>query len=214
MKDIVIYGAGGLGKEIVWLIENINHEKRKWNILGFLVDDEYIEQYKSIVRGFAVFPANEWLNTYHSEIYVICGIGKSSIRKKIYDKLSKFSHVRFATLIDPTVRVDSTVSIGEGTIVCRNCTITVDTIIGRGVLMNTGASVGHDSEIGDYCTLLTNSIIAGHTNVGKCCEIGSGAFVLQGKSIVSNTVIAPLSSILKDITESGTYVGNPARRMM
>ena len=80
--------------------------------------------------------------------------------------------------------------------------------------MNTGASVGHDSHVGNYCTFLTNAIAAGHTTFGECCDIGSGAFILQGKTIASNTTIAPLSSVLKDITEPGTYAGNPARRMI
>jgi len=214
MKDIVIYGAGGMGKEVVWLIENINLTHQTWTILGFLVDDEYSTGDNQFIRGYPIFPANEWLSNHHNEIYVVCGIGKSTVRKSIYEKVIKFPHVKLATLIDPTVRVDESVTIGAGTLICRNCTVTVDTKIGCGVLMNTGSSVGHDSEVGDYCTLLTNSIVAGRTTLGECCEIGSGAFILQGKSIIANIVVAPISSIFKDITESGTYAGNPARRMI
>ena len=39
MKNIVIIGAGDLGKEIVWLIEDINKVKPTYVILGFLDDD-------------------------------------------------------------------------------------------------------------------------------------------------------------------------------
>lgn len=214
MKDIVIIGAGGLGKEVAWLIENINSQTPTWNILGFLEDESKSELFGHEIYGYKVLGAEIWLSNYEKEIYVICAIGKGSIRKSVYGKVSKYPNVKLATLIDPFVKIDKTVHIGEGTIICRNCTVTVDTIIGKGVLMNTGASVGHDSKIGNFCTFLTNSIASGDTVLGECCNIGSGAFILQGKTIVANTTLAPLSSVLKDITESGTYSGNPARRMI
>jgi sugar O-acyltransferase (sialic acid O-acetyltransferase NeuD family) len=214
MKDIVIYGAGGLGKEVAWLIQNINNKKLIWNILGFIVGESYSELYGKEIYGYKVLGGENWLSQFKEEIYVTCAIGKSSVRKSIYEKISLIPNIKLATLIDPSVIIDHTVIIGVGSIICRNCTVTVDTIIGNGVVLNTGASVGHDSIVGDNCTLLTNAILAGNTTLGECCEVGSGAFVLQGKTVVSNTVIAPLSSILKDITEVGTYVGNPARRMI
>jgi sugar O-acyltransferase (sialic acid O-acetyltransferase NeuD family) len=214
MKDIVIIGAGGMGKEVAWLIENINASIPTWNILGFLVDEKYSESFGQKVFGFTVLGSESWILDFGKEIYVTCAIGKSTVRKSVYEKLSLFANVKLATLIDPTVRIDKSMKIGEGSIICRNCTVTVDSTIGKGVLMNTGASVGHDSLVGDYCTFLTNSIAAGHTTFGTCCEIGSGAFILQGKTIAANTTLAPLSSLLKDITEAGVYAGNPARRML
>ena len=177
MKDIVIYGAGGLAKEVAWLIENINFQKKTWNILAFLVDEEYTHGNEHLIRGLPVLSGEDWLYNHPDEVYVVCGIGKSLVRKKTYEKLLTFTQVKLATLIDPSVRIDKSIEIGNGTIICSNCTVTVDTIIGNGVLMNTGSSVGHDSSVGDYCTLLTNSIVAGHTTLGECCEVGSGAFI-------------------------------------
>ena len=214
MRDIIIIGAGGLGKEVAWLIENINNKDQTWNLLGFLEDEKYNNNWGKIINGYPVLGGKSWLENFGKDIYVICAIGKSSVRKSVYESVCLYTNVKLATLIDPTVRIDKTVRIGEGSIICRNCTITVDTFIGKGVLMNTGASIGHDSNVGDYCTFLTNSIAAGHTTFGDCCDIGSGAFILQGKTIIANTILAPLSSALKDITESGTYSGNPARRIL
>ena len=34
-KDIIILGASGLGIEIAWLIEEINDEKKQWNLIWF-----------------------------------------------------------------------------------------------------------------------------------------------------------------------------------
>jgi sugar O-acyltransferase (sialic acid O-acetyltransferase NeuD family) len=213
MKDIVIVGASGMGKEVAWLIENININNKTWNIIGFIDDNPSLKEVKTIFR-YPFLGSIDWFETNNNKVFVVIAIGRGTVRKNVQEKLVQFNNIKFATLVDPSVRIDQTISIGSGSIICRNCTITVDTIIGNGVLMNTGASVGHDSVIGNYCTLLTNSIVAGHTNIGEGCEIGSGAFILQGKTVAANTVIAPLSTILKDITEAGTYIGNPARRMI
>ena len=35
MKDIIIMGAGDLGKDVAWLIERINEKTSEWNLLGF-----------------------------------------------------------------------------------------------------------------------------------------------------------------------------------
>jgi len=40
MKNIFIYGAGGVGREIILLINDINEVKNKWNILGFIDDNK------------------------------------------------------------------------------------------------------------------------------------------------------------------------------
>lgn len=165
------------------------------------------------ISNLKVLGGYNWIEDFGDQIYVICAIGKSETRKNIYERLSTFPNVKLATLIDPTVRVDDTVNIGIGSIICYNSTVTVDVKIGKGVLLNTGASIGHDAQIGDYCTFFTNSMSAGSAYIGEGCEIGSGAFILQGKKIVAGTIIAPLTSVITDINEVGTYCGNPARRM-
>ena len=40
MKDVVIYGAGGFGREIACLLRLINEKCEEWNLMGFLDDDE------------------------------------------------------------------------------------------------------------------------------------------------------------------------------
>ena len=213
MKDIVIYGSGGLGKEVIWLIENINSYAPTWNVLGYIVSDSYSDLIGTVIYGYKVLGSEIWLSNLENEINVICAIGKGSVRKSIYERVAFYSNVKIATLIDPSVRIDKTVSVGDGSIICLNCSVTVDSIIGKGVLLNINSLIGHDAKVGDYCTFLPHSMAAGNTVIGECCEIGSGAFIIQGAKIVENTTIAPLSAVYKDISNSGMYVGNPARQM-
>lgn len=52
MKDIVIIGAGGFGREIAWLIEDINEVKKEWNIIGFI--DDSAEKQNRLINGYKV----------------------------------------------------------------------------------------------------------------------------------------------------------------
>ena len=38
LKDLYIYGAGGFGREIKMIIDQINAKKQMWNIVGFIDD--------------------------------------------------------------------------------------------------------------------------------------------------------------------------------
>ena len=40
VKKLIIIGAGGFGREVVWLVERINEEHQSWDILGFVDDTE------------------------------------------------------------------------------------------------------------------------------------------------------------------------------
>ena len=213
MNDIVIVGAGGLGKEVTWLIENINAVKPTWNILGFIEDESKSNLFGKKLNDYEIIGGNSWLMNRKHETYITCAIGNGKIRNTLYKFFSKNVHIKFATLVDPSVRIDKTVEIGRGTTIAKNCSITVNTNIGDGVLLNIGSLVGHDTEIMDYTTLSPHAIVAGECTIGKFCEIGSGAFIIQGCKVANNSKIGPLSSVLKDITEEGIFIGNPARRI-
>jgi sugar O-acyltransferase (sialic acid O-acetyltransferase NeuD family) len=211
-KNIIIYGAGGFGREVAWLIERINEVNHEWNVLGF-VDDVKTEMYGKPINGLTVLGGREWFNINKDEVYITCAMGKSQSRRKIYSSLEILSNVKLATLVDPSVMLSGTSSIGEGSIVCCGSRVMTNAKIGKGVVVNTGSSVGHDVKLDDYCTLLTNVMVSGTVRIGENTEIGSGAFVLEYRTVGSDIVIAPLTSVLTDIAVGGTYAGNPARRI-
>ena len=39
MQDIIIVGASGFGRELLFIIEDINKNKPEWNVLGFIDDN-------------------------------------------------------------------------------------------------------------------------------------------------------------------------------
>ena len=46
LKDIVIIGAGGVGRETALIIEDINNVNKEWNLIGFVDDNDNIQNTK------------------------------------------------------------------------------------------------------------------------------------------------------------------------
>ena len=80
MKDIIIVGAGGCGREVANWIEDINKEKKTWNILGFIDDNLNVScavssKYKIVDSISNHIPRR---NTYYA-----MGIATPAVKKEI-----------------------------------------------------------------------------------------------------------------------------------
>ena len=101
----------------------------------------------------------------------------------------------------------------DGTFFCPGVQTTVNVTIGRHVLLNLNATIGHDAVIGDYCTINPGANISGNVTIGEGCFIGTGATIIEKVTIAPWTVIGAGAVVVEDITEPGTYVGVPAKRI-
>ena len=209
MKDLYIIGAGGFGREVAWIVERINSIKPTWNLKGFIDDNETL--WGSTEGEYHVFGGCEYLSALE-DVYAVCAVGSSNVRKKIIEKL-KDTSVKFATLVDPSVLYSNSVKIGEGTIVCAGTIITVDVNIGDHVIVNLDCTIGHDAVIDDFITIYPSVNVSGNVLIGECSELGTGTQIIQGKKVISNTIIGAGAIVVKDCLESGTYVGSPAKKI-
>lgn len=208
MKDLYIIGAGGFGREVAWLVERINKVKPTWNLKGFIDDNE--ARWGTYEDGYKVLGGTEFLIN-QSDVYAVCAVGSAKVRQQIIEKL-KGSNVYFATLIDPSVILSKLVEIGEGTIICAGTILTVDIKIGNHVIINLDCTLGHDDIIDDFVTIYPSVNVSGNVSVGKCCELGTGMQIIQGKTITSGVILGAGAVVVKDIIESGTYIGCPAKK--
>ena len=209
MEDLYIIGAGGFGREVAWIVERINSIKPTWNLKGFIDDNETL--WGSTEGEYRVFGGCEYLSALE-DVYAVCAVGSSNVRKKIIEKL-KDTSVKFATLVDPSVLYSNSVKIGEGAIVCAGTIITVDVNIGDHVIVNLDCTIGHDAVIDDFVTIYPSVNVSGNVLIGECSELGTGTQIIQGKKVISNTIIGAGAIVVKDCLESGTYVGSPAKKI-
>lgn len=209
MKNLVIIGAGGFGREVAWLVERINQSNPTWNLLGFLDDSEKLQGIS--INGYPVLGKTDEVVSYPTAFF-ICAVGSSCIRKKIIDYVtSLLPEIKFGTLIDPSVEKSNLVSIGEGTIVCAHTIITVNIKIGSHVIINLNCTIGHDAILNDFVTLYPSVNVSGMTNIGYCCELGTGMQIIQEKKVGQYSIIGAGAVVVKDIPEKCTAVGCPAK---
>lgn len=207
LKDLIIIGAGGVGRETALIVEEINNESKEWNLLGF-VDD-----YKEIgedINGYKVLGGNEYINNYDKEVYIICAIANYKIKKSIIKKI-KNSNVKFANIIHPSVKLNRTVDIGHGCIIYQNSIITANIKIGNHVIVSPRCGIGHDSILNDYCSLLWNVNVSGNVVLEEGVTMGSGSTIIQGKKVGSGSFIGAGAVVIEDIEKDSVAVGVPTR---
>jgi len=206
MKDIVIIGAGGFGREVAWLIEDINKKNMEWNIVGFVDDNQAIQGTQ--INGYKVVGDIDWLK--EQGLCVVNAIGDPIIKKKVMEKLAG-SKNQYPVLIHPSVIYSESVNFGEGSIICAGNIITVNIEIGKHVIINLDCTIGHDANIGDYSTVLPSVNVSGFVKIEECVNVGTGSAIIQGVSIGKNTVIGAGAVVVKDLPANCTAVGSPAK---
>lgn len=209
MKPLYIIGAGGFGREVAWLVERINAVSPAWNFKGFIDDNEVL--WNTEVDGYKIHGGISILEQSKEDVWCVLAVGNAIVRCSGINRLQSFAHIHFATLIDPSVKMSSSVTIGEGSIICAGTSITVDVNIGIHNIINLDCTIGHDAILEDFVTLYPSANVSGCVKIGTTTEIGTGAQIIQGKVIGSNTIIGAGTVVIKDIPDDVTAVGNPAK---
>lgn len=195
-------GAGGHGKVIADIVLSEGHR-----LLGFL-DDSRVGQ---TCLGFPVLGGTKDYVNYPNAEFIIA-IGNAAVREQIANSMTG---VTWHTAIHPSAVISHyDVTIGEGTVVMANAVINPGASIGRHCIVNTAAVVEHDNRIADFVHISVGARLSGTVTVGKATWIGVGAAVKNNTTICGGCMIGAGAVVVKDIEETGTYIGVPARRMV
>lgn len=209
MKDLIIFGASGFGREVVWAVERQNKVLPTWNIIGFMDDDESIQGTK--INGYRVLGKVSDVGEYPEAFFVVA-VGASRTREKIVNNMKAVNpKIKFGTVIDPSVEMSEFVTIGEGTIICAHTIITVNVEIGAHVIINLDCTIGHDAILKDYVTLYPSVNVSGITQIGHAVELGTGMQIIQGKTVGDYSIVGAGAVVVKDIPAKCTVVGSPAK---
>ena len=208
MKDIVVIGAGGFGREVVQLIKDINQEKKEWNFLGYIDEDK--EKHGLILNEDIILGDFSWFEkNKHKKVGIVCGVGNTVSKAKLINKL--IGENDFPNLIHPSVLRNKHIDFGVGNIICAKSILSINTKIGNHVGINPGCSIGHDTIINDYTTLMWDVTLSGNVLVNEGCEIGSKTVVIQQKTIGKWCIIGAGAVVVRDLPENCTAVGVPAK---
>lgn len=206
LTPLIIIGAGGLGREIAWHVEEINAEKPTFELLGFL--DDVATQ---TPEGYPILgTTDDWLKEPEVGVHVVCAVGDPLARYRIVRKFAARG-VPFATVIHPTVRRSRWVEFGPGTIVCVNTSFTTNVRVGAHALFNPDCTVGHDVEIADFASLMPGVHISGDVVLGEGTYFGVGSVVINKVKVGAWSVVGAGAVVTKDVPSGVVTVGVPAK---
>lgn len=200
MKDLIIVGAGGFGREAYYLAKSLG----EYNIKGFIDDKEIDMAQKKIYDTKWIGTIKDWQPS-ENEVFAM-GIASPKAKEAVANIL-KSKGAKFETMIGSKVNVHPTAEVGEG------CIITSGSIgdcakLGSFVHI-AGSHVGQESEIGNYTTstLYVNTVTS---KIGKRCFIGSQSVLLA--DIGNDVKVCAGSIVFRKVKDGLTVMGNPAKK--
>ena len=211
MNDILIYGAGGFGREIACMLCAINEIKPQWKLLGFI--DDRLEKGFQNRYGKVLGNINN-LNEWSEKVALAISIASPNILKNLTQKISN-QNIWFPNLIAPDVKIfdKRAFSTGFGNIIFWGTRLSCDVSIGNFNILNSNTSLGHDVSIGSFNVFGPNTRISGNCIVGNENFFGVYSMVIQGMKIGEKTRIGANSLIIRNTKNNSLYFGSPAKRI-
>ncbi|NLF02410.1 MAG: acetyltransferase [Anaerolineales bacterium] len=207
-RDVVVYGTGGVGRQAVQIIDDLNADGAAWSLVGYLDDDP--ARAGTELHGVPIVGAGEWL-TAHAHVDVVIAIGSPKTRWHVARRVRALGHTRFATLVHPSASIGARCQIGAATIIYPGVLIDTDVTLGEFVLVNKACTLGHDAQIGAYTTLSPGVNLGGAAHIGAGCDLGINSCTVQGVVVGAWSVIGAGAVVLGELPSNVTAVGVPAK---
>lgn len=208
-KDLVIVGAGGFGREIIWQLREQEYKilGKEYHFKGFIDDNKQLQ--KDLCNQ--VIGSTDDLLKEKNPINVLIAIGNAKTRRNIAQKLMKNMNLSFPNFFAESAKVSDDICIGQGCIICMSSIITVNVKMGNFVICNLDCTIGHDSTLEDYVTLYPSVNVSGNVLVGISSEIGTGTQIIQGNIIGKECFVGAGAVVNRNISDYATAVGIPAK---
>lgn len=209
MKNLIILGAGGMGRQMYVFAQSCKGYGVDYTIKGFLDDNPHA------MEGFEGFPpVLGTVDGYQIEKDDIFfnSIGDIAAKKVCINKiLAKGGD--FITLIHPTAQVSPEIKIGKGCMIGSYVGIGVETTIGDFCLIQSKATIGHDVHIADFARIDCNVVLIAGVNVGNDVCIHTSAVINHDVSLGDGSTVGAMSFVIRNVKAGQTVFGNPAKKI-
>ena len=211
LRPLAIFGAGGLGREVLMLVHQLNEVALTWELRGFYDD---VRPTTETIHGLPYLGTAADLNAVPSPLHVIVAVGSSQGRAAVVRRLTS-PHLLFPTLIHPGVACApyQQLRFGPGCIISQGCILTTGITLGRHVLLNLGCTIGHDAVLEDFCSLMPHANVGGEAYLETGVYLGTNATVINRVRVGARTTVGAGAVAVRDLPADCTAVGIPAQRI-
>lgn len=203
MRDLILLAASGLARELA------SADLRDTRVVGVLDDNR--ELHGTECAGATILGGLELASELDAQ-FVLC-MGDGRARRQAYRRLAALGipDLRFEPVIDGSVRVPRSCSVGAGSILLAGTVLTASVAIGRHVVIMPHVTLTHDNVVDDFATLATGVVLGGSVRVGEAAYLGMNASVRQGLVVGREAVVGMGAVVLEQVPDSETWAGVPAR---
>jgi sugar O-acyltransferase (sialic acid O-acetyltransferase NeuD family) len=207
MEKIIIYGAGGFGKDIHFMLDTINQLKPTYDIVGFIDDNE---SKGSIINDKPVLGGLSAIDSFKEKINIVFSMSNTVIVKKLYESIRN-PNVKYPNIIHPSANVDEKYTkMGIGNVFNIGCVVSRNAEMGNFNSFNNGAAIGHDVSLGSFNHFGPNVQISGGVKIGDHNSWGLNSAIIQYKNVGSGNTIGAYSLLIKNLSDDNSVFGIPA----
>jgi sugar O-acyltransferase (sialic acid O-acetyltransferase NeuD family) len=209
MKEkILIYGAGGLGREVLSLLR----ATETFEVIGFLDDNL---RRGTDIKGLKVLGGEEVLRGFDGKVSVVLAFG-DPIMKAMRAKRLDSAYLQYPAIVHPSAILQDpgSIRLGSGCVIGAGCILTTDIQIGEHTLVNINCTVGHDSRIGRCSSIMPGVNVAGEVVIGNEVLVGSGAALINRVIVGDRATVGMGAVVLQDVAAGVVVVGVPAKPLL
>lgn len=208
MKNLIIIGAGGMGRTVYSnALESVGYGE-SYTVKGFIDDNlnalDGFPNYPPIIGTIKDYIPQE------NDVFV-SSIGGASRRPCMEEIISRGGE--FIELIHKTARIYNNVKLGKGNFIGAYSVIGNDAVVGDYNMIQAYSVIGHDAKIGSWNRIDTHVTCVGGIVIEDEVNIHTSAVINHGVTVGSGAHVGALSFVIRKVKAGTTVMGNPAKKI-
>lgn len=208
MKNLIIIGAGGMGRTVYSnALESVGYGE-KFVVKGFIDDNlqalDNFPNYPPIVGSIKGYIPQ-------TDDVFVSSIGGAS-RKPCMEEIIRRGG-EFIELIHQTARIYTNAKLGKGNFIGAYSVIGNDAVLGDYNMIQSYTVIGHDAVIGNWNRIDTHVTCVGGIVVEDEVNIHTGAMISHNVRVETGAHVGAMSFVIRKVKAGTTVFGNPARKL-
>ncbi len=203
--EIIIFGTSKVAEVVYSYIK----DDKSFNIVGFCVDKEYIQENQKFKLPIVAFEDVE--KKFPPDKYkMLVAIGYHEMNKIREQKCSEALNKGYELIsyINKKADVASTAKIGKNCIILDNVSVEPFVEIGDNVCLYCNATIAHHSKINDNVWATSGTVVGGNSTVGRNCFLGINSTIGHNIDVGAENFIGAGAVVTKNTEEKSVFI-NP-----